>query len=124
MRPDAHAQALLTILHEAQLEASAAVGLRGERARVAMRDARKAAQDERWRAIVRGATKTRIKVSDADYRATVHDDARSDSATECRESASTGDESGATHGERENVASQNEEASTPGFAASGVEDAR
>lgn len=134
MRPDAHAQALLSILAEAQREAAAAVGLRGESARVAMRDARRAEQDARWRAIVYKTRATRVRtVTDADYTRQDGIEVQDDStpgfaaeATELRraddESAGDSESSDVASGEREDVAACDESSEAGGDEASGVED--
>ncbi len=74
---------LLFVLHEAQAEAIAAIGLRGKGAADAMRRERKRADDERWTWIVKAAraSETR-KANEDDYRSTLSNDTETESKQE------------------------------------------
>lgn len=67
---------LLLAFHDAQLEAAAAIGMRGRTATQAMRDEHKRRADKRWSDAVRCARKSETRrVSEDDYRGTLPDDA-------------------------------------------------
>ena len=72
---------LLLALHDAQQEAAAAIGLRGEDARRAMRRERERADDARWREALKHARKSEVRrATPDDYRSTVPADAIHDAA--------------------------------------------
>lgn len=74
---------LLLALHDAQMEAAAAVGLRGDAALRAMHAERKRREDERWAWIAKHARKQAAKrVSEDDYRSRVPEDAGENEASE------------------------------------------
>jgi len=92
---------LLLTLYDAQIEASAAIGLRGQDARHAMRRERERQSEMRWRDVMKHARKTEWRrATEDDYRSTVPADESGDAARideSGRDSLDTVD-SGATSG--------------------------